>query len=44
VTIIISDAYIWTPGDAMWDVGVLQISDWGAVQEQQKYQADVRAK
>jgi len=41
---IVSDAYTWTPGDALWDVGVPQISDRAAVQEQQKYQADVRSK
>jgi 3D-(3,5/4)-trihydroxycyclohexane-1,2-dione acylhydrolase (decyclizing) len=41
---IVSDAYTWTPGDALWDVGVPQVSDRPAVQEQQKYQADVRSK
>jgi 3D-(3,5/4)-trihydroxycyclohexane-1,2-dione acylhydrolase (decyclizing) len=41
---IVSDAYTWTPGDALWDVGVPQVSDREAVKEQQKYQADVRAK
>jgi 3D-(3,5/4)-trihydroxycyclohexane-1,2-dione acylhydrolase (decyclizing) len=40
---IVSDAYTWTPGDALWDVGVPQISNRAAVQEQQKYQADVRS-
>jgi 3D-(3,5/4)-trihydroxycyclohexane-1,2-dione acylhydrolase (decyclizing) len=41
---IVSDAYDWTPGDALWDVGVPQVSSRPAVQEQQKYQADVRSK
>ena len=41
---IVSDAYVWTPGDALWDVGVPQVSDRPVVQEQQKYQADVRSK
>jgi 3D-(3,5/4)-trihydroxycyclohexane-1,2-dione acylhydrolase (decyclizing) len=41
---IVSDAYTWTPGDALWDVGVPQISDRPAVKEQMKYQADVRSK
>jgi 3D-(3,5/4)-trihydroxycyclohexane-1,2-dione acylhydrolase (decyclizing) len=41
---IVSDAFTWTPGDALWDVGVPQVSDRPAVQEQQKYQADVRSK
>jgi 3D-(3,5/4)-trihydroxycyclohexane-1,2-dione acylhydrolase (decyclizing) len=41
---IVSDAFTWTPGDALWDVGVPQVSDRAAVKEQQKYQADVRSK
>jgi 3D-(3,5/4)-trihydroxycyclohexane-1,2-dione acylhydrolase (decyclizing) len=41
---IVTDAYIWTPGDALWDVGVPQVSDRSAVKEQQKYQANVRSK
>jgi 3D-(3,5/4)-trihydroxycyclohexane-1,2-dione acylhydrolase (decyclizing) len=41
---IASDAYAWTPGDALWDVGVPQISDRDAVKEQVKYQSNVRAK
>jgi 3D-(3,5/4)-trihydroxycyclohexane-1,2-dione acylhydrolase (decyclizing) len=41
---IVSDAYTWTPGDALWDVGVPQVSDRPVVKEQQKYQADVRSK
>ena len=41
---IMSDAYTWTPGDALWDVGVPQVSNREAVKEQVKYQADVRSK
>ena len=41
---IVSDAHAWTPGDALWDVGVAQVSDRPVVLEQQKYQADVCAK
>jgi 3D-(3,5/4)-trihydroxycyclohexane-1,2-dione acylhydrolase (decyclizing) len=41
---IVSDAYTWTPGDALWDVGVPQVSSRAAVKEQVKYQADVRSK
>jgi 3D-(3,5/4)-trihydroxycyclohexane-1,2-dione acylhydrolase (decyclizing) len=41
---IVSDAFTWTPGDALWDVGVPQVSDRVAVKEQQKYQSDVRSK
>jgi 3D-(3,5/4)-trihydroxycyclohexane-1,2-dione acylhydrolase (decyclizing) len=41
---IVSDAHAWTPGDALWDVGVPQVSDREAVKEQQKYQADVRSR
>ncbi|MFT3987498.1 3D-(3,5/4)-trihydroxycyclohexane-1,2-dione acylhydrolase (decyclizing) [Aestuariivirga sp.] len=41
---IVSDAFEWTPGDALWDVGVPQVSTRDAVKEQVKYQADVRAK
>ena len=44
VVSIVSDAYTWTPGDALWDVGVPQVSDRPAVQGQQKYQADVRSR
>jgi len=41
---IVSDAFVWTPGDALWDVGVPQVSTREAVKEQVKYQADVRSK
>ena len=41
---IVSDAYTWTPGDALWDVGVPQVSKRKEVKESAKYQADVRKK
>jgi 3D-(3,5/4)-trihydroxycyclohexane-1,2-dione acylhydrolase (decyclizing) len=41
---IVSDAYTWTPGDALWDVGVPQVTSKDAIKEAQKYQADVRKK
>jgi 3D-(3,5/4)-trihydroxycyclohexane-1,2-dione acylhydrolase (decyclizing) len=41
---IVSDAYTWTPGDALWDVGVPQVSSRKDVNESAKYQADVRKK
>ncbi|MFN0191643.1 MAG: 3D-(3,5/4)-trihydroxycyclohexane-1,2-dione acylhydrolase (decyclizing) [Aestuariivirga sp.] len=41
---IVSDAYTWTPGDALWDVGVPQVTDRDSVREAAKYQADVRSK
>lgn len=41
---IVSDAYTWTPGDALWDVGVPQVSHRPEVNESAKYQADVRSK
>jgi 3D-(3,5/4)-trihydroxycyclohexane-1,2-dione acylhydrolase (decyclizing) len=41
---IVSDAFTWTPGDALWDVGVPQVTSRDAVKEQIKYQADVRSK
>jgi 3D-(3,5/4)-trihydroxycyclohexane-1,2-dione acylhydrolase (decyclizing) len=41
---IVSDAYTWTPGDALWDVGVPQVSDRSTVNDSAKYQADVRSK
>lgn len=41
---IVSDAYTWTPGDALWDVGVPQVSERDAVNDSAKYQADVRSK
>jgi 3D-(3,5/4)-trihydroxycyclohexane-1,2-dione acylhydrolase (decyclizing) len=41
---IVSDAHTWTPGDALWDVGVPQVTDKPKIKEAQKYQADVRKK
>jgi 3D-(3,5/4)-trihydroxycyclohexane-1,2-dione acylhydrolase (decyclizing) len=41
---IVSDAFVWTPGDALWDVGVPQVSDRQAVKDSAVYQADVRSK
>jgi 3D-(3,5/4)-trihydroxycyclohexane-1,2-dione acylhydrolase (decyclizing) len=41
---IVSDAFVWTPGDALWDVGVPQVSPRKEVNESAKYQADVRSK
>ncbi|MCA0434511.1 MAG: 3D-(3,5/4)-trihydroxycyclohexane-1,2-dione acylhydrolase (decyclizing) [Proteobacteria bacterium] len=41
---IVSDAYTWTPGDALWDVGVPQVSKRKEVNDSAKYQADVRSK
>jgi 3D-(3,5/4)-trihydroxycyclohexane-1,2-dione acylhydrolase (decyclizing) len=44
VITIVSDAFVWTPGDAMWDVGVPQVSKRKEVNEAAKYQADLRSK
>jgi 3D-(3,5/4)-trihydroxycyclohexane-1,2-dione acylhydrolase (decyclizing) len=44
VITIVSDAFTWTPGDALWDVGVPQVSARESVREAAKYQADVRKK
>ena len=41
---IVSDAHTWTPVDALWDVGVPQVSHRKEVNESAKYQADVRSK
>ncbi|MGL6183427.1 MAG: thiamine pyrophosphate-dependent enzyme, partial [Aestuariivirga sp.] len=41
---IVSDAFTWTPGDALWDVGVPQVSQRDGVREAAQYQADVRKK
>ncbi len=41
---IVSDAFTWTPGDALWDVGVPQVSDRKEVNAAAEYQANVRAK
>ena len=44
VITIVSDAFTWTPGDALWDVGVPQVSARAEVNEAARYQADVRKK
>jgi len=44
VIYIVSDAYTWTPGDALWDVGVPTVSKREDVLEAAKYQANVRSK
>jgi 3D-(3,5/4)-trihydroxycyclohexane-1,2-dione acylhydrolase (decyclizing) len=44
VITIVSDAFTWTPGDALWDVGVPQVSKRSEVNAAAKYQADVRKK
>jgi 3D-(3,5/4)-trihydroxycyclohexane-1,2-dione acylhydrolase (decyclizing) len=44
VITIVSDAFTWTPGDALWDVGVPQVSPRKEVNEAARYQADVRSK
>lgn len=41
---IVSDAFVWTPGDALWDVGVPTVSNRKEVLEAAKYQANVRSK
>jgi 3D-(3,5/4)-trihydroxycyclohexane-1,2-dione acylhydrolase (decyclizing) len=41
---IVSDAFTWTPGDALWDVGVPQVSKRKTVNESAAYQSDVRKK
>jgi 3D-(3,5/4)-trihydroxycyclohexane-1,2-dione acylhydrolase (decyclizing) len=41
---IVSDAFAWTPGDALWDVGVPQVSPREEVLDAAKYQADLRSK
>lgn len=38
------DAFVWTPGDAMWDVGVPQVSKRKQVNEAAEYQANLRKK
>ena len=37
VITIVSDAFIWTPGDALWDVGVPQVSKRSEVNAAAKY-------
>jgi 3D-(3,5/4)-trihydroxycyclohexane-1,2-dione acylhydrolase (decyclizing) len=44
VLVIDSDAFTWTPGDAMWDVGVPQVSRRKEVNEAAEYQANLRSK
>jgi 3D-(3,5/4)-trihydroxycyclohexane-1,2-dione acylhydrolase (decyclizing) len=44
VITIVSDAFAWTPGDALWDVGVPQVSARKSVNEAAEYQANVRNK
>ncbi len=44
VITIVSDAFAWTPGDALWDVGVPQVSARKSVNEAAEYQANVRKK
>jgi len=44
VIVIENDAFVWTPGDAMWDVGVPTVSKRKEVNEARKYQDDLRKK
>ena len=39
-----NDAFVWTPGDAQWDVGVPEVSKRKEVNEARKYQDDLRKK
>jgi 3D-(3,5/4)-trihydroxycyclohexane-1,2-dione acylhydrolase (decyclizing) len=39
-----NDAFVWTPGDAQWDVGVPTVSKRKQVNEARKYQDDLRKK
>jgi 3D-(3,5/4)-trihydroxycyclohexane-1,2-dione acylhydrolase (decyclizing) len=39
-----NDAFVWTPGDAQWDVGVPTVSKRKEVNEARKYQDDLRKK
>ncbi|WP_127904381.1 3D-(3,5/4)-trihydroxycyclohexane-1,2-dione acylhydrolase (decyclizing) [Solirhodobacter olei] len=41
---IVSDAYAWVPGDADWDVGVPEVSNFESVTEARKAQDAIRAK
>ena len=41
---IVSDAYAWVPGDADWDVGVPEVSNFESVVEARKAQEVIRAK
>jgi 3D-(3,5/4)-trihydroxycyclohexane-1,2-dione acylhydrolase (decyclizing) len=40
---IVSDAHAWVPGDADWDVGVPEISNFESVREARKSQEAIRA-
>ncbi len=44
VIVIDSDAFIFTPGDAMWDVGVPTVSKRSQVNEARKYQDELHKK
>jgi 3D-(3,5/4)-trihydroxycyclohexane-1,2-dione acylhydrolase (decyclizing) len=44
VIVIENDAFVWTPGDAQWDVGVPAVSKRKEVNEARKYQDDLRKK
>ena len=44
VIVIENDAFVWTPGDAQWDVGVPTVSKRKEVNEARKYQDALRAK
>jgi 3D-(3,5/4)-trihydroxycyclohexane-1,2-dione acylhydrolase (decyclizing) len=39
---IVSDAYAWVPGDADWDVGVPEVSEFPSVREARKAQDEIR--
>lgn len=39
---IVSDAWAWVPGDADWDLGVPEISNFEAVREARKAQDEIR--
>jgi 3D-(3,5/4)-trihydroxycyclohexane-1,2-dione acylhydrolase (decyclizing) len=44
VLTIVSDAFVWTPGDAWWDVGVPQVSERSQVNAAAKDQQEGRRK
>jgi 3D-(3,5/4)-trihydroxycyclohexane-1,2-dione acylhydrolase (decyclizing) len=44
VIVIENDAFVWTPGDAQWDVGVPTVSKRKEVNEARKYQDELRKK
>ncbi len=41
---ITTDAYVWTPGDAHWDVGVPEVSTRETVRAARRHQEAIRAK